>query len=285
MAQFTNQAQLSYTGGVVNSNIAVGEILDVLSATKTALRDTYGRGDRVTYIVSAVNSGGTPITGVTVTDNLGAYAFGTGTVTPLGYLDGSVRLFVDGAPAATPTVTTDPTTGAVTFGGITLPADGNLVLVYEAEVNEFAPLGDTDSIVNTATVTGAGITTPVTADDTITPTALPSLTIAKSIDPVPVAENGTLTYRFVIQNYGNAPADAAAAVVLTDTFDPPLENLTVTYDGATWTEGTEYTYTGNTFASTAGAITVPAATFTQDPATGVWTVTPGTSTLTITGTV
>ena len=37
MAQFTNQAQLSYNNSVANSNVGVGEILEVLSATKTAL--------------------------------------------------------------------------------------------------------------------------------------------------------------------------------------------------------------------------------------------------------
>lgn len=35
MARFTNQAQLRYGNAVANSNIAVGEILEVLSATKT----------------------------------------------------------------------------------------------------------------------------------------------------------------------------------------------------------------------------------------------------------
>ena len=42
MARFTNQAQLRYGDAVANSNIAVGEILEVLSATKTAVRSTYG---------------------------------------------------------------------------------------------------------------------------------------------------------------------------------------------------------------------------------------------------
>ena len=41
MAQFINQAQLSYNNSVVNSNVAVGEILEVLSATKTAVLDDY----------------------------------------------------------------------------------------------------------------------------------------------------------------------------------------------------------------------------------------------------
>ena len=42
MARFTNQAQLRYGNEITNSNIAVGEITEVLSATKTAVRDTYG---------------------------------------------------------------------------------------------------------------------------------------------------------------------------------------------------------------------------------------------------
>ena len=38
MAQFTNQAQLRYGNSVTNSNIAVGEILEVLSISKTAVK-------------------------------------------------------------------------------------------------------------------------------------------------------------------------------------------------------------------------------------------------------
>ena len=57
MARFTNQAQLKYGNAVTNSNIAVGEILEVLSASKTAVRDTYGQNDSVTYLIALVNSG------------------------------------------------------------------------------------------------------------------------------------------------------------------------------------------------------------------------------------
>ena len=46
MAIFTNQAQLRYGNAVANSNVAVGEILEVLAATKTAVRKTYGQHDR-----------------------------------------------------------------------------------------------------------------------------------------------------------------------------------------------------------------------------------------------
>ena len=284
MAQFTNQAQLSYNNATINSNVAVGEILEVLSAAKTAVTETYTQGDTVTYVISAVNSGVTPLSDITVSDNLGAYTFGETTLYPLSYVDGSVRLYIDGVLQVAPTVTAGP---PLVVSGITIPAGGNMVLVYETTVNEFAPLGESDSIVNIATVTGGGIATPLVVTETVTPISAPQLTITKSINPVPVVENGVVTYTFVIRNNGNTPAGAAANVTLRDTFLPVLSNLTVQLDGVTLAEGTGYTYaiTEGDFATVPGVITVPAATYTQDPVSGVWSVTPGVTTLTVSGTI
>ena len=51
--------------------------------------------------------------------------------------------------------------------------------------------------------------------------------------------------------------------------------------------GRKHTYDETTglFTTNAGQITVPAATYTQDAATGAWIINPGVSTLIITGTV
>lgn len=284
MAQFTNQAQLSYNNATVNSNVAVGEILEVLSANKIAVTDTYTQGGDVTYVISAINSGATPLTGLSVSDNLGAYTFGETTLYPLTYKDGSVRLYINGVLQAAPTVTAGP---PLVFSNITIPANSNMVLVYEANINSYAPLGVEDSIVNTATVTGGGLSTPVVVSETVTPVADPLLDITKSISPVPVTENGVVTYTFQIRNNGNTPADAAANVTLTDTFLPILSGLTVLLDGVALAEGTGYTYaiTEGDFATVPGVITVPAATYTQDPVSGVWSVTPGVATLTVSGTI
>lgn len=283
MAQFTNQAQLFYNNNVTNSNIAVGEILEVLSATKTAVRGEYGQNDSVTYVISIVNSGNTSFTGLTVTDNLGEYTFNTNTLVPLTYIDGTVQYYVNGVLQPTPTVTTGTD---LAISNISVPANGNVILIYEARTNQFAPLGTDDTITNEAVISGGGIQ-PITATETIETENEPILTITKSINPVPVTENGVLTYTFVIQNLGNAPADAADLAVITDTFDPILSNLTVTFNGTTWVQGANYTYNEATgeFATIAGQVTVPAATYTQDPTTGVVSITPGVSTLVITGTV
>lgn len=283
MAVFTNQAQLAYNDSITNSNIAVGEILEVLSATKTAVRAEYGQNDSVTYVVSLVNSGATALNGLTLTDNLGAYDFGTGTLVPLSYIDGTIRYYVNGILQTAPAVAAGP---PLVVSGINVPAGGNGILVYEANVNQYAPQDEGGSITNTAVVSGAGIT-PVTVEETVTTENEPNLTITKSISPVPVTENGILTYTFVIQNAGNTAAVATDNAVVTDVFDPILSNLSVSFDGVTWTEGVQYTYDQTTglFRTTAGLITVPAATFTQDPTTGVWVTNPGVSTLVVSGTV
>lgn len=285
MARFTNQAQLSYNGAVVNSNIAVGEIVEVLSVSKTAVTENYVRGGDVTYVISAVNSGSTPLTGVSITDDLVGYTFGGGTLYPLAYVVGSVRVYVNGVlQTSSPTVVEGP---PIVFSGLTVPASGNLMLIYEARVNQFAPLGADDSIVNTAAVTASGITAPSTASATVTPDASGALTITKSIDPVSVTENGTVTYTFIIQNYGSGAATAEDEVSVRDTFDPILSDISVSLNETALavTEGYTYDQATGTFVTVPGVITVPAATFVRDTATGAWTVTPGVTRLTVTGTL
>lgn len=279
MAQFTNQATLTYSGGTVTSNVVVGEITEVLSVNKTALSDSYTVGGTVTYVVNLINDGETTLAGLTLTDDLGEYAFGAETRVPLTYVDGAVQVYADGVLQPTPAVTAG---SPLIISGISVPANGNATVLYQATANAFAP--PEGSIVNEVTVSG-GIS-PITAQATVTADAEPRLSITKSLSPVPVAENGQLTYTFLIQNSGTA-AGATDDIVLTDVFDPILSDITVTYDGTAWTEAVNYTYdeASGTFTTQQGQIQVPAATYTQDPVTGIWTVTPGSVTLVVTGTV
>lgn len=282
MATFFNQATLSYNGNVINSNITEGELLEVLSATKTAVVDTYSRNSEVTYIINIVNSGSIAYNNLTVTDNLGAYTFGATELVPLDYVNGSVRYFVNGVLQPAPIVTAG---APLVITGINVPAGGVATVVYAAETNSFAPLGDTASIVNTAVVSGAGIS-DITITETITPENSAELTISKSINPTTVTENGQLTYTFVIQNTGSEAVVATDNAIVTDTFNPALNITSVTFNGTAWTSPANYTYTEVTgaFATNAGQITVPAATYTQN-ADGTWTIQPGVSTLTVTGTI
>ena len=283
MASFTNFATLSYNGGTTNSNIVTGEILEALTAVKTAVSANYSAGDRITYALSLVNTGTAAITDYTVTDNLGGYTVGANTVYPLAYNAGTVRYYINGVLQTAPTVTAGP---PLTVTGLTVPAGGSAVLIYETTATPVAPLATGSSITNTATITGGGLTTPITAQATVETANSAELSISKALSPTTVTENGQITYTFVISNTGNTEATATGNVVVTDTFDPILRNIAVTYNGTAWTEGTNYTYNAATgvFTTLAGQITVPAATFTQNTD-GTFTVTPGTATLVTTGTV
>lgn len=50
MATFYNQATLSYNGNTTTSNITTGELVEVLSATKTAVQTEYQQDDTLTYV-------------------------------------------------------------------------------------------------------------------------------------------------------------------------------------------------------------------------------------------
>ena len=283
MASFTSTATLSYAGNVTTSNPFTGEVLSVLSATKTPVLSRYSVGDRITYIISIVNAVATAFTGLTVTDSLGSYTFGAFTLYPMTYAAGSAQYFVNGTLQAAPSVTAGP---ALQFTGISIPANGTALLIYEAQINSFAPLNVGSTLVNSATVTGGGLSLPVTATAAITVKNAPDLTITKSISPVPVRENDRLTYMFVIQNSGNTATSATDNVSVNDTLVPILTGLTVTFNGTAW-DASHYSYhtTTGAFSTAPGQVWVPAAIYTQDLSTGRWILTPGVSTLQITGTV
>ena len=261
MASFTNMATLSYNGSQINSNVVTGELRDALTITKTAVSGGYRPGDTVTYVVTLSNTGTAALTGLTLTDDLG----GSTAVQPA------------------PTVTAGP---PMTVTGVTVPAGGNATLVYQARVTEFAAPGVEGEIRNTVTASGGGLATPLTATAATAARPEPELTISKALSPAVVTGNGPLTYTFTIRNTGNTALTGQEGAVITDTFDPILNITGVTFNGTAWTSPEDYTYDAATgaFATVAGKLTVPEAAFTQN-ANGSWTVTPGQSVLTVTGTV
>ena len=238
----------------------------------------------MTYVVTLRNTGNAPLTGLVVTDDLGGYDFNGTTVYPLTYEAGSAVLFTNGVPQAAPAVTAGP---PLVFSDITVPAGGDVVIVYQAQANAFADPAVGGSIDNTVTVTGDGLSAPITANETVVANAEPVLSISKSITPVQVVDNDRVTYTFVIQNSGNRAVVATDDAAITDTFDPILTALTVTFDGTVWTQGVQYNYNETTglFTTVPGQILVPAATYSQDPLTGAYTATPGIATLIVAGTI
>lgn len=281
MATFYNQATLSYNGNVTSSNITTGELLELLSVSKTAVDSEYWLNENNTYVISIINSGSSSYSNLTVTDDLGSYPYGSGELVPLSYDADSVMYYINGTLQPSPAVTS---VSPLTFTGISVPAGGNAFIVYTASANAYAPLGQDGAITNTVTVTGGAST--ASAQETVYARSEAQLTISKSLNPTVITENGRLTYTFVIQNYGNTAIVATDDAMVNDTFDPVLSALDVNFNGTAWTAGVNYSYNSaaGLFATAPGQITVPAAEYTQD-ASGAWIITPGVSVLTVTGTI
>ena len=128
------------------------------------MTSSYGAGDSISYVVTLTNNGASTVDAITLTDDLGAYLpiVGTAEVTPLSYVDGSLLYYVNGTATVPPTVTT---TAPLVFDGISIPAGGNVTLIYETLANEYAPLSSASVITNT--VTTAGTVEPITASGTV----------------------------------------------------------------------------------------------------------------------
>ena len=133
MATFNNYATLSYNGLTAVSNLVTGEIVDSLQMTKTAVAESYTPGGSITYALSVVNTGGADYSGLTLTDDLGAYTYDTGSLVPLDYQTGSLQYFVNGALQPAPAVVAGP---PLSVTGITVPAGGNVMILYTARANE-----------------------------------------------------------------------------------------------------------------------------------------------------
>ena len=140
------------------------------------------------------------------------------------------------------------------------------------------------SFTNTALVSGETLACQLEASATVPAGQEPRLTVGKALCPDEIPCNGEITYTFLIQNSGSAPADQGDQGSLADTFDPVLSDLTVTYNGAVQSQGGFFTYdpASGQFATVPGEIAVPAAVFTQNDD-GTWTTDPGSAVVTVTG--
>ena len=182
-----------------------------------------------------------------------------------------------------PAVTAGP---PLIIAEIAVPAGGNVMLLYAATANDYAPPCGEGQLTNTATLSGGALAEAITASAALSPNCEAELSITKAVEPAQVARNGELTYTFVITNLGTQAAEAADNIAVTDVFTPVLGGIAVTLNG-TALDAAQYSYdtaTG-TFQTVPGVITVPAATFEQDADTGLWTGNPGAVTLTVTGTI
>lgn len=281
MAVITNQANLTYTYGTttasVQSNVAQTQWNAGLTAEKRALESAYRADATMTYLISIKNESAAPVENLVISDDLGAFtpAGAAAPVVPLTFA-GNAVLYVDGAFSETLTPT--PVESGIQFTVPSVPAGADALLVYQAAVNNFAPLEPGSEITNTASI---GETEPLTVSATVPVAEYADVSIEKEMEPDPITEGSTMTVTFTIENRGNTEA---TDLQLTDDFPLSLSDPAVTVNGA---PVTDFTFENDRFTLPSGTqttLSVPAATFAQDE-TGAVCVTPGKLTVVLTGTV
>ena len=288
MATIENFATVRYTSGGVTetkvSNLAEIGLESAVSLYKNTLGNTYGEDSVLTYIITLTNTSTSPISGITLTDDLGTFVFGATELTPLTYVEPSL-LLIDGQDNSVQLTTDSTNTGTVIFSFPSLAAGATANIIYKVSVNELAPLDVGSTIVNTVTLQNSSDCADGEASATVTVSEAANVSVFKQMTPNPVVCGDTVTYTIRVYNYGNV---AAESLELVDNFDPAPTGITVSRDGILLV-ATDYTYVNGTLtvppAGSPNTVSVPAATFTRDLSTGVVTVAPGIVEYTVTGTI
>lgn len=275
--QISKHAQLSFaygeTTGKSVSNSAAVTILDSLVVAKKCFGTQYRIGEELTYILTLENNSTRSLTDIQISDDLGSFMTGNALlVTPLTYT-GPAYLLVDGLFFAE--LPAEVSGHSVNFTIAALAAACRATVLYKAVVNEYAPYAPSSVIENTAVVTAPALNESKEASATASAENYVDVRIVKSMYPNPVTEGDNLTYDFAIYNYGNT---VATDVVLTDTLISSPGVIAVSVDGVP-VDSSQFDYADAVFmlpnAKALLSITIPAATFTQDPITGAYTVEPG----------
>jgi uncharacterized repeat protein (TIGR01451 family) len=196
---------------------------------KSVDRTTAAPGDTVTYTVTIVNSGQTPLTDISFTDNL------TGVIDDATFVSASADL--GSAAFASPTLTW---TG-------TVPVGQTATVVYRLTVN--TPATGDHVMTNLVLATAPGSNCTAQRSDPVicsTTTTVAGLVITKTASPASTVPGGTVTYTVTVTNSGQTPQSGdlftddltgvlddadfgtAAATVGTPAFRTPLLTLNAT---------------------------------------------------------
>jgi uncharacterized repeat protein (TIGR01451 family)/fimbrial isopeptide formation D2 family protein len=162
-----------------------------LSISKAATPTTQVVGQNVTYTITVRNTGNEACTSAVVTDSMPAQL-----------------AYVSSSPVAT------VSSGTVTFGAVSVPANGTVTFTVVAKVIKNAPDGAV--LTNSASVSGkdsAGNTIAAGPATTNVTVSAPTLSVSKTGSPNPVKAGGTLEYSITVTNSGS---QAATAVTITD---------------------------------------------------------------------
>ena len=179
---------------VVTPTVGVVAIAKALTGESGSQAGIAEPGETLTYAITLSNTGGTAVSGFGVTDPLDA------NVVFVSADNGGIN-----------------SAGVITWTGLTIPANSNLVLTVVVNVLDPVPIG-VEQIVNLAYNTGTPpvdcTLLPTPAACVVTPVAdRPRLSVTKTADTSQVAPGGSVNYAITITNVGTV---VATNVVISD---------------------------------------------------------------------
>ena len=233
--------------------VSIPVLTPALTITKTANVSTTTPGSTVEYTIIVADSGQTPYTGATVTDDL------TGILTDAAY---------NGDAAAT--------AGTVSYSSPDLTWTGNLAVGATATITYSVTVDNPDTgdklLSNVVTSNAAGSNCPADSGNAAcTATVqdlIPALTITKTADTDTASPGGTVTYTITVADTGQTPYTGAT---VTDDLTSVLANATYNNDAAATAGSVSYsspdlTWTGNL--AVGGSVIITYSATVDDPETG-----------------
>ncbi|WP_344930551.1 putative Ig domain-containing protein, partial [Streptosporangium carneum] len=240
------------TGTGPGCSTSVTVLVPALTVVTTADRQTVTPGETVTYTVTASNTGQTPYTGATLTDQLALV------LTDAVY-NGDVTT----------------TTGTVTLSGTNLTWTGDLAVGATATITFSVTVRDPDpgdkQMVNTAVSSAPGSTCPPGGADarcsTTVTVLVPALTVTKSADVSTTAPGSVVRYSVAVADSGQTPYTGATVTdALAGVLDDAVYNGDATATGgAVAFDGSNLTWTGDLAAGATATITYSVTVRDPDP--------------------
>lgn len=260
--------------GTAISNTANIVLEDTLSISKSCLMNDYFLADNIVYSVSITNNSALPISKVRIKENLGTYKINTGSVsvTPLSYAN-SFEYYINGVRQ----ITADPKiySDKIIFDAGTIPPISTALLFYTVKVTDKAPLKSKSFIENKTFITSSLSEKSFEASHTINVRDSAEIRIIKQIRTSKIISDGGIGYGLLIYNYGNTDA---TNVAIKDNLISEISAIKITVNSRQLDFG-DFSYRSGTLQipsyGTETAISVPAATFSQDEVSGRVNVTPG----------
>lgn len=285
MGKFVNQTQLTFGNNIIKSNIVEGEILEALIGNKVTLTDQYLFDSVITYFINLTNNSEKDISSINIEDNLATYTINKNEYTPLDYIDGSSKLFIDGKEEQKIDIIKNKHN--VIFKNITLKKNQTITLVYQGKINSYAPLGENNSIINKAKITYPNMTDSLVLESQLCYSNKANVKLEKSIDKTVYKSGEKIKHVIKILNYGINDLSLINNLTIKETFSPILKNIEVTYNGVKWTNGVNYSYnsaSGN-FITLSNQIALFKAKITKNENTNEYNLIPSFATLIIEGTI